>query len=283
MLTHAPPEGRAADGKGGHEPTDLMLPGTGLLRRAAVILRTLATAGSQGAPFINLAHAVGLPHATVHRLLRQLIDERLAMQIEGSRRYALGPLAYEIGLAAAQQFDMRSLFSPVLAELASQARETIYLILRSGDEAVCVDIVEGPSAVRVVKLQIGSRRPLGLGAGGLAILAALTPDESERVLRNVTAPIQREWHLSEAFLRKSLSSTQRDGYALIRNRITPGVTAVGRSFSDGLGRVLGAVSIAAVNDRMGPRALAGLQAPLSRTCASLEASLRGRSWPLVSS
>lgn len=276
MLTHAP-----ADGETARDAAGPMLPGTGLLRRAAVILRTLATVGSQGAPFINLAHAVGLPHATVHRLLRQLIDERLAMQIEGSRRYALGPLAYEIGLAAAQQFDMRSLFSPVLNELAVQARETIYLILRSGDEAVCIDIVEGPSPVRVVKLPIGSRRPLGLGAGGLAILAALPPDESARVLRNVAAVIEREWHLSEAFLRKSLSSTQRDGYAVIRNRITLGVTAVGRSFSDGLGRVLGAVSIAAMNDRMEPQALTGLQAPLARACTSLEALLRGRSWPLL--
>ncbi|MDB5874189.1 MAG: IclR family transcriptional regulator [Ramlibacter sp.] len=257
------------------------LSAAGLIRRAAVILRTLATVGSRGAPLTGLAHSVGLPNATLHRLLKQLIEERLAMQIEGSRHYALGPLAYEIGLAAARQFDMRSLFSPVLAELAAQTGETVYLILRSGNEAVCIDRVEGPSPVRVVKLQVGSRRPLGLGAGGLAILAALAGDEAERVLRTVAGPIEHEWHLSEAFLRKSLLASQRDGYALIRNRITPGVTAVGRSFSDGLGRVFGAVSVAAANDRMGPVAVAGLRGPLTRACTALEATLRRRSWPLV--
>ncbi|MCJ0764895.1 IclR family transcriptional regulator [Variovorax terrae] len=259
------------------------LSGAGLVRRAAVILRTLATVGNQGAPLTSLAYAVGLPNATLHRLLRQLIEERLAMQIEGSRRYALGPLAYEIGLAAARQFDMRSLFSPVLTELAAQTGETVYLILRSGDEAVCIDIVEGPSPVRIARLRVGSRRPLGLGAGGLAILAALTADEADRVLRTVAATIEREWGLSEAFLRKSLQDAQRDGYALIRNRISAGVTAVGRSFSDGLGRVFGAVSVAAVNERMGPAAVAGFHAPLARACAALETTLRRRSWPLVDS
>lgn len=265
----------------GPEGAETALSGAGLVRRTAVILRALATVGSRGAPLTSLARAVGLPNATVHRLLAQLIEERLAMQIEGSRRYAIGPLAYEIGLAAAQQFDMRGLFSPVLAELAHKTGETVYLILRSGHEAVCIDRVEGLSPVRVVKLQIGSRRPLGLGAGGLAILAALMPDEVERVLRRVVGPIEREWHLSEAFLRSSVQAAQQAGHATIRNRITPGVTAIGRSFRDGLGRVFGAVSVAAANERAGPAEMAGFQASLTQACTALEALLRRRSWPLI--
>jgi DNA-binding IclR family transcriptional regulator len=250
-----------------------------VVARTARLLRALATAGGGGAALTSLAHEVGLANATVHRLLDQLIQERLAMRVEGTRRYAIGPLGYEIGLAAAQSFDLRALFRPTLAALANATGETVYLVQRSGDEAVCVDLIEAPGPVRVVTLEPGSRRPLGLGAGGLAILAALPMTEGDEVLRVVGEAISREWQLSEEFMRRSLALARETGFAQIRNRITPGVTAIGRSFRDGLGRVIGAVSVAGVNRRMEARQLALVRPRLARAAAALEACLRSSPWP----
>lgn len=252
-----------------------------LISRATALLRALATGGREGLPLTALAKAVDLPNATTHRLLLQLTQERFAMRVEGTRHYAIGPLAYELGLAAAERFDIRRLLNPTLAALAQTTSETVYLTQRSGLEAVCVDLIEGPSPVRVTTLTIGSRRPLGLGAGGLAILAALPPAEAEAVLQTVCTPIQQDWHLSEDFLRRSLATTRDSGFAVIRNRITPGVTAIGRSFRDGLGRVIGAVSVAGVNRRMAAPTMAQLQANLTSTALTLEATLRSHRWPVL--
>ena len=255
--------------------------GAGPLKRAVALLRLLATAGRRGVALTALARATGLPNSTVHRLLLQLLDERLATQLADSRRYAIGPLAYELGLAAALQFDIRGLCRPVIEQLARDAGETVYLVLRSGDEAVCVDLVEGPSAVRVVTLQIGSRRPLGLGAGGLAILAALPEDEAARLVPRVRERVEREGGFPESVLRASLHEARRAGYALIRNRINPGITAVGYGFRDSLGRVLGGVTVAGVNARMNEAYLAEHRRRLKLASSALEHALRGQHWVRV--
>ena len=108
-----------------------------------------------------------------------------------------------MGLAAARQFDIRGICRPVLQRLALRAGDTAYLIVRSSDEAVCIDLQEGPSPIRVVTLQVGSRRPLGVGAGGLAILAALPTAERQQVLRSVENQVQDQCGVSRAFLRTS--------------------------------------------------------------------------------
>jgi DNA-binding IclR family transcriptional regulator len=222
----------------------------GPLKRALVLLRALATAGPRGAPLSHLAAKSGLAPSTVHRLLKQLVSERTVRQIEETRCYALGPVVYELGLAAAQQFDLRAACRPAVERLAQEAGDTVYVVARSGDEAVCIERFEGPSPIRVLTLPIGSRRPLGLGAGGLAILAALPNEERAAMVDRVAPRIASEHDFTETALRDSMATTRRQGYSLIRNRIMPGVTAIGMVFRDSLGRALGAVSIAAINARM---------------------------------
>lgn len=250
----------------------------GPLARSAALLRLLAAAGRRGAALTSLAARTGLPNSTVHRLLAQLLRERLAMQIEGTRLYTIGPLAYELGLVAAQQFDVRELCRPAMERLAAESAETVYLVQRSGHEAVCIHLQQGPSPVRVVTLQIGSRRPLGLGAAGLAMLAALPHEQAEEVLAAVMGVIERDWRFPEADLRASLELAREQGHAVIRNRITPGVTAMGHPIDDSLGQVFGAVTVAGPNARMTARRLDSLLGSLRSTARSIEKALRSHQW-----
>lgn len=250
----------------------------GPLSRAIKLLRLLAAAGRSGVALTSLAQQTGLPLSTVHRLLTQLLCERLAMQLEDEKRYAIGPLAYELGLVASQQFDIRELCRPAMERLAVESSETVYLMQRSGQEAVCLDLKQGPATVRVVTLQIGSRRPLGLGAGGLAILSALPEDEAEEVLAAVASNIERDWRFPTELLRKSLNEARERGWAMIQNRITPGVTAVGKSFNDSLGQVFGAVTVAGLNVRMTPQRVSVLRDRLQATATTIELALRAQRW-----
>lgn len=250
----------------------------GPIPRGVALLRLLATAGRRGAALTVLAQRTGLPNSSVHRLLGQLIQQRLVMQIDNRQAYVLGPLAYELGLVAAQQFDIRELCRPSMERLATESFETVYLIQRSGMEAVCIDFLQGPGTLRVVTLQTGSRRPLGLGAGGLAILAAMPEDEAETVLHHVMDAIETEWRFPPAELRRSLQLARTQGYAVIRNRITPGVTAFGRSFRDSLGQVLGAVTVAGLNSRMSASRIEMLHHGLEKATAAIEKALRSHHW-----
>lgn len=250
----------------------------GPIARGAAILRLLATAGRRGIALTSLSEATGLANSTVHRLLTQLIRQRLALQLDGSRLYAIGPLAYELGLSAAQQFDVRQVCRPSMEQLALNSGATVYLVQRSGHEAVCIDLVQGPSAVRVVTLHIGSRRPLGLGAGGLAMLAALPIEEADGIFERVAGQIQDQWRFPRPELRRSLELARTQRYAIIRNRITPGVTAIGKSFNDSLGQVFGAVTIAGLNTRMTEGRLERLLESLGQATRTIEGTLSGHQW-----
>lgn len=267
MKTELPPPASAGD-----------LTHEGPLPRGVALLRLLATAGRRGVALTMLAERTGLPNSTVHRLLAQLVKLRLVMQLEDRRAYVIGPLAYELGLVAAQQFDIRELCRPALEHLAAESAETVYLVQRSGMEAVCIDFQQGPGTLRVSTLQTGSRRPLGLGAGGLAILAAMNPEEIDEVLSVVMGTIEKEWRFPQAELQESLRKAQVQGYAVIQNRITPGVTAFGRSFKDSLGQVFGAVTVAGLNTRMTPLRITMLRTGLDNAAAAIEKALRSHQW-----
>lgn len=255
-------------------PASLTAPGVGPIQRCAAVLRLLSTAGARGMALTAISQHTGLAPSTVHGLLALMCGERLVQQLEGTRCYALGPLTFEIGLAAAQQHDQRSRYRPVLERLALDAGDTAYCSLRSGMEAVCADMVEGPSPIRVVTLKIGSRRPLGLGAGGLAILAGLPAGEGESVLRTVLPQIERDWPQAEAALRKSIEEARRDGYAFIRNRVSTGISAIGMPFKDASGHTVGALSIAAVNSRMTAARLGVLASLMRRAVQDVERTRR---------
>lgn len=252
--------------------TDSNPDAAGLLRRAFALLRLLAAAGRRGQPLTALSRQSGLAHGTVHRLLRQLADERMVIQLPQTRRYALGPLSFELGVAA-YPYDLRTVSRPILERLAVAVDDSIFLTLRSGDESVCIDLQPGPSPIRVVTLEIGTRRPLGIGAGGLAILGAMPAEERSLLLDRIEPLLDETWGLSKANLRASVQKFDEEGYAFIRNRVHAGISAIGYPIRGDFGQPIAALSIAALNERMTPGRLPPLVRELQRSAAELQKQL----------
>src|SRR5450759_1725931 len=78
--------------------------GTQTIQRASLLMRLLASRSRSGLRLADVVQDSGLEHPTAHRILKGLMAEGLVMQDAGSRRYLIGPLVYELGLAAAPQF-----------------------------------------------------------------------------------------------------------------------------------------------------------------------------------
>lgn len=246
----------------------------GSLERALHLVRLLATEGGRGFGLTDLARQTQLPHPTVHRLLQRLLAQKMVRQVKATRRYALGPLAFELGLAAAQQYDIRGACRPSLLRVAQEVGDTAYLVVRSGLEAVCIDRQEGPSPIRVFTLEIGSRRPLGLGAAGLAILSNLPDDERIGIIKVVAPRVLGQGKLPEAEFLASIENCRKQGYAYIRNRVTLGVSAVGVAIRDALGQSIGAISVAAVDSRMSQQRIALTTHLLHREAKAIELTLK---------
>ncbi|WP_418059641.1 IclR family transcriptional regulator [Pimelobacter simplex] len=247
-------------------------PASTTLGRHVRLLRHLAAAGGNGLSVTELAQRSALPHPTVHRLLQQLLAERLVRPLPGTRRYGLGALTFELGLAASRQHDLRQVCRPVLTRLAQTSGETAYLVVRSDNEAVCLDAVAG-SRHRGRALAPGSRRPLAVGAGGLAIYCALDATERSAVADDLGPVLTRDWRTTPADLGSLVTRVRADGYAVARDRVTPGVTGLGLPVRDDRGRPLAALTLAGASARMNARRLPGLVTTLTHAQRAVERAL----------
>lgn len=249
--------------------------GTQTLQRGAQLLRLLATHAREGLRLLDAAHLSGLERPTTHRLLRGLAAEGLAMQDPGTRRYFLGPLAFELGLAAARRFNLRDICHGALVRLAQASGDTVYMAVRRGGDAVCLDRCEGSFPIKTLTVDIGDRVPLGVGAGGLANLAALDAEEAEELIAANAERTGTYPGLDAAVLRAAVEETRRRGYSVHRNRAMPGVLAIGLVLRTPSGAPVASISIAAIESRMTPQRQEELIALMRSEARMLEGQLGG--------
>lgn len=219
--------------------------------RAESVLRALAEGPEAGLRLADVTAAAGLGKATAHRLLASLVDVGFVEVDEQTKRYRLGYGLFALG-AAARRFRIVDLARPALARLASATGDTVYLSVRDGDEAVCVDRCTGDYPIRTLTLDVGDRRPLGVGAGSLALLSFQHAADIERVLRTGSAARAGFSHFDAESLRRMIGEAQRTGHALNDGRIVGAMAAIGVPVRDRDGRAVAALSIAAIRERMAP-------------------------------
>lgn len=129
-----------------------------------------------------------------------------------------------------------------MRELYRRSGETVFLLVLRGDEAVCVERLDGRYA-STHTLRIGGTLPLHLGAGP-RLLLSLLPDE--QVEAYLAGPLQRRTSPNQVTpeqLRDEVHRIRRDEYATSRDDVEQGVTAVSVPIRDHSGRVAAALSL----------------------------------------
>jgi DNA-binding IclR family transcriptional regulator len=160
-------------------------------------------------------------------MLRSLSDERMLRFRENDRTYSIGPLAHELGLAAMPDVQVEEEWRPVVHQVAQQTRLTSYLMARSGNDAVCLVCAQGTAAIRAMPIEVGQRVPLGIGAGSLAILAALDDSEIDRITGENAKSLALFPGGKPDGLRDRIDQARRLGYSVSSGTMAHGLTGVG--------------------------------------------------------
>lgn len=243
------------------------------LRRALGLLRLLAGGDPAGIRLKDLADMAGSSQPTVHRALRDLIAEGFVEQVAGGKRYRMALDFFVLAARAGQAGGLRELARPVLLRLSATLSDTIFLLVRNGYDAVCLDRIEGPFPIRSFTGDIGGKVPLGLGQGSLAILAHLPEAEREAVIRfNVPRLLDRGF-LDEAGLRMALEKAREQGWVNLNTGLIRGMAGVGVPVFDAEGRAVAALSVGTLAERLGEERLPGVVGILKAEAASLGAGL----------
>lgn len=226
--------------------------GTQSIQRAAQILRDIASFSIHGLRVVDIAMHLDMERPTVHRMLKCLVDENLVMQDPRSRRYFLGHGIFELGLTAAPQFKLREICRPSLERLAKKTGDIAFFTIRSGLDALSIDRVKIGPRLNVPTLEIGVHRPLGIGAGSLAILMALPDAEIEAIVSANAKRLAAFGNANAPTLLEVVKASQEVGYALHQGRMIHGISGVGLLIRNSAGTPLGAISVSVVADSISP-------------------------------
>ncbi len=186
----------------------------------------------------------------MHRLLKSLVAERLVEQDETSKVYRLGIELFALGASAGHVLDLRTLCRPALLHLCASLGDTIFLLVRSGFDAVCLDRVEGPFEIRTFTGDVGGRIPLGLGQGSLAILAYLPEAERDEVIRFNVARMREYGALDEVFLRAEIARIREQGHCGRVLGLNEGMAGLAVPILDREGHAVAALSVGTLTDRL---------------------------------
>lgn len=127
----------------------------------------------------DLAAATGLARPTVRRVLLTLAELGYVRACE--RGYTLTPRVLDLGVAYVRSTGLWDVARPHLERLVERTHESCSIAQLDGSDIVYVARVAVPKIV-ALSVQIGTRFPAASTSLGKVQLAALAPDELERVL-----------------------------------------------------------------------------------------------------
>lgn len=214
------------------------------------MLRVVASRGRRGMRIADVVDVSGLPMSTCFRMLQRLELEGLVVRDAMTRKYHLGPLLYELGLLAQPRYRLADLCEQAMQTIADETQDTVYLSERRGVESICTSRVLGDYPIKALTLDVGIRRPMGVGAGGLAILSALPELEVAQVVECNDARYAKFGTFEPGFVHRAVAETRAQGYAFLDSAATPGTAAVGVAFPPE--NPTAAISVAAISSRLGP-------------------------------
>ncbi|SIR08055.1 IclR family transcriptional regulator [Pseudacidovorax sp. RU35E] len=256
----------------GSESATAPTTGAQSVRRALAVLRIVAAGQEHGVRLLDVAQATGLNRATVHRLLQVLVEEGAVEQDAATRRYLIGGEVSLMGLARSAGFPLRAVAAPHLQALAEAEGETCFLTIRNGDDSVCLARHPGSYVVKVLSIEVGARRPLGVGVSGLVLLGGLSDDErADTIARN--ARRLRALRIEPEELRQRLRLLQRRGHAYAPVGVVPGTRALAVPVRHPEGQILAGLAITAIRERLPDERVPKLVQAMER-----HARLIGQQW-----
>jgi IclR family pca regulon transcriptional regulator len=189
----------------------------------------------------EVASATGLARPTARRILLTLAE--LGYVRVGERGFALTPRVLDLGVAYIDATGLWALARPHLERLVERTGESCSVAQLDGSDIVYVARVAVPKIVSLT-VQIGTRFPALPTSLGKVQLAALPPDELERVLAEPTrSGLTPRWQPDREERDAALREVRARGWALTDEQLAPGIRSVAAPLRDGEGRVIAGVNV----------------------------------------
>jgi IclR family acetate operon transcriptional repressor len=256
------PNNRAGDGKNQS------------LIRALNLLQRLAETPS-GLSLTDLSYRLGMPTATVHRLLSTFEELDFVEQDAEQGLWFVGLKAFTVGNAFLSRRDFVATARPHMHDLVEQCGETANLGVIDNGEAVFISQVESREVMRMI-VRLGSRSPIHASGVGKALLAYLSEQQLARILQQRGLARYTERSIDNPTqLRAELERVRQLGYALDDEEHAVGLRCVAAAIFDQNGQALAAISLSGPKARVTDARLDELGIAVRQTADEITQALGG--------
>jgi DNA-binding IclR family transcriptional regulator len=238
----APQAAVKATRRGRKQPKKSAKNGNGLedlrgMSRSLAIIEHLAVRPGR---VVDVTQEMGLPWATVHRIITQLTKAEFLRRDPETKRYEIGPALWFAGATYMANHRVLRAAIPYLQKPEAIDGIAVQLAERVRDQAVAIYSAQ-PYATEISKAQYGYHFPLHCGSKGRVLLAFETPEFIEQYMRR---PLERLTELTitdPEMLRKDLEEIRQRGYSVTIADVQPFTGSMAAPIRDFSGRVIASI------------------------------------------
>lgn len=221
---------------------------SGALRRGLQVLALLHEHHPGYLSIREITEQTGLPRPTVYRLLEALSAEGCTRRHFSEASFQFVRIGPELSTKSPPNKRLSAVISK-MKQIAQTTGDSVYLVVPNGTDSLCVHREFGHYPIQVNSLAIGQIQPLGIGSGGLSILAASSDERLEEVFDVNESRFGQYNGLSTPIVRQLVNNTRSRGYAIIGNYAIPGITGVGMAVIE-KGHPIAGLCVSSTTERM---------------------------------
>jgi DNA-binding IclR family transcriptional regulator len=204
------------------------------MSRSLAIIEHLAVRSGR---VVDVTQEMGLPWATVHRIITQLTKADFLRRDPETKRYEIGPALWFAGATYMANHRVLRAAAPYLQKPEQIDGIAVQLAERVRDQAVAIYSAQ-PHATEIAKAQYGYHFPLHCGSKGRVLLAFEAPDFIDQYLRRPLEKLTELTITDPEVLRKDLADIRRRGYSITIADVQPFTGSMAAPIRDVSGRVI---------------------------------------------
>lgn len=198
---------------------------------------------------LELRQRLAIPTSTVYRLLRSMKTKRW-IEDDGNGKYRLGLRLLELARVVRARLHIVDIARREMLRLSEKTGETMLLTALSGNQAVCIDLVEGRHAVRV-SMDRGVAMPLHAGASSVVLLAFLDEVRRDEILQTMSLKRYTPSTITDPKqLQRRLGRVRVEGYVFSDQEVDVGVRGIGAPVLDKQNQIIAGLSLVAPAPRI---------------------------------
>lgn len=188
----------------------------------------------------DLSRRSGIPKASVHRLIQEMIDWGVVERV--GAEYRLGVRLYEYGSRVPLIRELRDNVRPFMSDLHKQVGETVNLGVLAGMDVLFVERANGyrqqPRPAR-----LGGRVPMHCSSTGKVLMAFGPETLLTHVLSQPMARMTRATNTSRSRLIEQVAKVREQGFALDQEEVITGFSGIAIPLFSTASQAIGALSI----------------------------------------